>query len=80
MSRKSDLVRRAKARRLAEVEALAGKLRQDVCGNAQINVVLESENPEKFEFNYGIENKGCKNQRRYNSKYCQECSDKHNQI
>lgn len=80
MKKKSELVAAAREKRRQEAENLKQKYAQDVCGNAALRVELTSEEPGKFEFNYSLINDGCTNQRRYNSRYCQECSNHHNGV
>lgn len=74
------LIEIVKRRRREEAESMVSGAAQYLCGNAILSIELLSDNPDQLEFRYGAKNDGCKNPRRQKSKFCQECSDKHNGI
>lgn len=62
---------------IASYSALA-KVRLQLCGNAELSISESQDAEEELKMNYEPVMAGCQELRRNGSKWCQKCSDKHN--
>ena len=59
-------------------EMIRRKTIKKFCANAIIGIEQTKNNTTKHIYDFKITEEGCKNIRRSGSKWCQKCSDKHN--
>ena len=59
-------------------EKIKRKTERAFCKNAIVGIKQTKNDTKKHIYDFKITSEGCEKQRRHGSKWCQECSDKHN--